>query len=126
MCMMGGMATTTNKTIRRFEMMVRRAERSARLNVEVLKVNVNDHESEHEVSITSKNGGDYFEVKLYDGLIVRCKHFPTYEKMMETYNMGLYETGEPNDKPYRVSFTHVYNEIKEILSIWGREGEVVR
>ena len=120
-----GMAATTNKTIRRFEMMVRMAERSARLDVEVLKVNVNDHESEHEVSITSKNGDDYFIVKLYNGLIIQCKHFPTYQEMIKTYTKGLYETGEPNDKRYRVSFTHVYNEIKEILVIWGREGEAV-
>ena len=99
------------------------AELSARLDVEVLKVNVNDYESEHEVSITSKNGGDYFTVKLYDGLIVGCKNFPTHEEMTETYSRGLYEIGEPNDKPYRVSLTHVYNEIREILWIWGREEE---
>ena len=117
--------TETTKSVRRFERIVRMAELSARLDVEVLKVNVNDYESEHEVSITSKNGGDYFTVKLYDGLIVGCKHFPTHEEMTETYSRGLYEIGEPNDKPYRVSLTHVYNEIKEILWIWGREEEAV-
>ena len=125
------MATTTNKTIRRFDRIVRMAELSARLNVEYLKVNVNDYEAEHIVSITSKNGGDDFWVELYDGLIIDCKHFPTsqeaYRYGNECVQRDTYEGGyKKPSKRYNVSLTHIEKKIYEILSIWGREGEVVR